>query len=227
MLYFIHGLNGSAKNWTHFINFFTQKGYNCDAIDLYEGIYLKKTHFMDYVDRVVSQVSKDDIVIGQSMGGLIMQKVAEQTQIKAGIGLCSAPPKGIAMNKIPWWKQIRYIPNMITKKPFKASPSIVNKIFLNGLDEENQRLIYDQLRPQSVYVTWEVMKQKIMVDEKKVHVPLFFIGRHNDQTIPAEVAKKLSEKYNGSYTIIDGNHFIFHDWEKTADLVFSFIKKFD
>ena len=225
MLYFVHGLNGSAKNWNPFIDFFTKKGYDCTAIDLQDNIDLRKAHVMDYVNRVTSIVTKDDIVIGQSMGGLIMQKVAEQTKIKAGVGFCAAAPKGIPINKIPIWRQLRYLPNFFTKKPFKPPLNLANELFLNGIDEKTQREIYKQLRPQSVYVTLEVMNQKITVDEQKVNSPLFFIGRDNDQIIPSEVAKKLSEKYNGSYKIIEGNHFIFYDWEESAQLTLAFIEK--
>ncbi len=227
MLYFIHGLNGSAKNWASFMDFFSKRDFQCKAIELKEGINLKKAHLMDYVDKVRNIICERDIVIGHSMGGLIMQKVAEQTPIKAGIGLCSASPAGIPMNRIPVWRQLRYVPNIITKIPFKPSFSLVSEIFINGLEEQHQKTIYRQLHPQSVHVTWEVMKQKISIDENNIHCPLFFIGRRDDHTIPVEVTKKLARKYNASYELLDGNHFIFHDWEKTADLVFSFIKKLD
>jgi pimeloyl-ACP methyl ester carboxylesterase len=227
MLYFIHGLNGSADSWNDFIEFFTRKDFQCEAIELKEGINLKKAHFIDYVNKVITLVSEDDILIGQSMGGLIMQKVAEQTSIKAGIGLCSASPAGIPMNKIPWWRQLRYIPNIIAGIPFKPSFSLIKEIFINGIDEKYQREIYQQLQPQSVHVTWEVMKQKVTIDEQNVHCPLFFIGRRDDHTIPVDVTKKLAKKYHAPYQIIDGNHYIFHDWKKTAEIILAFIRKIE
>ena len=38
-------------------------------------------------------VNPDDIVIGHSMGGLIVQKIAEETAIRGGVAICPAPAK--------------------------------------------------------------------------------------------------------------------------------------
>jgi len=227
MLYFVHGLNGSAKNWINFIDFFSKRDFQCEAIELKEGINLKKAHLMDYVNIVSKVVDEGDVLIGHSMGGLIMQKVAEQTPIKAGIGLCSASPEGIPMKKIPWRRQLRYVPNFITNIPFKPSFSLVKEIFINGLDQQHQRDIYRQLHPQSVHVSWEVMKQKIAIDEHNIHCPLFFIGRSDDRMIPVDIIKKLAKKYNAPYELVDGNHYIFYDWKKIAEIILSFIRKLD
>ena len=227
MLYFVHGLNGSAKNWTPFIDFFSERDFQCQAIELKDGINLKKAHLMDYVDKVRDFVCENDILIGHSMGGLIMQKVAEQTPIKAGIGLCSVSPKGIPINKIPLWRQLRYVPHIITGIPFKPSFSLVSDIFINGLEEQHQRHIYGQLFPQSVHVTWEVMKQKITINEHYIHCPLFFIGRRDDYTVPVSVIKKLAKKYNAAYELVNGNHYIFDDWKKIAEIMLSFIRKIE
>jgi pimeloyl-ACP methyl ester carboxylesterase len=227
MLYFVHGLNGSAQNWVGFIRYFIKQGFQCEAIQLGQGLDLKKTHLIDYVEKVQSYVSKDDVVIGHSMGGLIMQKVAEQTLIKAGIGICSAPPAGIIMNGITWWRQFRYIPYVLFGIPFKPSFSLVKDIFLTDMNNQMQQKIYQKLQKQSAHVTFEVMKQKITVNEKRISCPLYFIGKINDATIPIEVTKKIATKYDAPYDLIKGNHYIYHNWHETADLVLSFLKKID
>ena len=227
MLYFVHGLNGSAQNWKEIMKYLMDQGFECEAIELSQGLELKKTHLIDYVDKVRAFVSKDDVVIGHSMGGLIMQKVAEQSSIKAGIGICSAPPAGITMNKISWWHQLRYVPYVLFGIPFKPSLPLVKEIFLNDMDNQIQRRIYRSLQKQSAHVTYEVMKQKIAVDEQKIFCPLYFIGRSNDATIPVEITKKIAKKYDASYEIIKGNHYIYHDWQKTAELIDSYLGNID
>ena len=225
MLYFVHGLNGSANDWKKYIDFFSKKGFECKAIDLQKGVDLRKAHITDYIDKVCFHVGKDDVVIGHSMGGLIMQKVAERIELKAGIGICSAPPRGIALDSISWWKQIRYIPYMLLGIPFKPSFRLVRNVFLSGWSEKRQRKIYQQLRKQSAYVTYEVMKQQISVDEKKISAPLYFIGRKNDVTIPVDVIRNIADKYHSSYDVVDGNHYIFIDWKKVAEKILVFLQK--
>lgn len=227
MLYFIHGLNGKAGNWTPFIDFFTNQGFSCNAIDLKESLNLRNVHVMDYVNKFSSFVSKDDVVIGHSMGGLIMQKVAEKNRLKAGVGICSAPPQGIPMNRISLWRQFRYIPNIIFNIPFKPSFGLVQDVFLNDMDEEMQQYIYQKLQKQSVHVTFEVMKQKIAVDEQRISCPLYFIGRKEDMTIPIDVTKLIAEKYDASFDVLEGNHYIFVGWKDVAESILSFLKKIE
>lgn len=227
MLYFIHGLNGRAGNWIPFIDFFSNHGFSCSAVDLKEGLDLRKVHVMDYVNKVSSLVTEGDVVIGHSMGGLIMQKVAEQKRLKAGVGICAAPPQNISMNHISLWRQLRYVPYIMFNIPFKPSFGVVQDVFLNDIDEEIQQEIYHQLQKQSVHVTFEVMKQKVAVDEECISCPLHFIGRKDDMTIPIDVIKKIAEKYDASFEVVNGNHYIFVGWRDVAESILSFLKKIE
>jgi len=225
MLYFIHGLNGRAGNWTPFIDFFRDYGFSCQAVDLKDGLDLRKVHVMDYVNKVSSLVTIDDVVIGHSMGGLIMQKVAEKNQLKAGVGICSAPPQDISMNRISLYRRLRYIPNILFNRPFKPSFGLVKDVFLNDMDEQMQQEIYQNLQKQSVHVTLEVMKQKVVVDEERISCPLHFIGRKDDLTIPADVVKRIAEKYGSSFEVVNGNHYIFVGWKDVAERILSFLNR--
>lgn len=224
MLYFIHGLNGSPREWNVFTEFFTERGFDCKAIDLKKGLDLKKVYFKDYVEKVSGLVSTEDILIGHSMGGLIVQKVAEETTVKAGVCICSAAPNGIPMKTVPWWRQVRYIPFMLFGIPFKPSFGLVKDVFLSGWDEEKQKKIYGRLQKQSAHVSYEVMKQKISVDEKKISCPLYFIGRKEDVTIPPDIVKRIAQKYHSNFDAVSGNHYIFEDWIDIAEHTFSFIQ---
>ena len=226
MLYFVHGLNGSPVEWNVFVDFFSEKGFECEAIDLKKGMNLRKTHVNNYVEKVSSIVSADDIIVGHSMGGLIMQKVVEQCDISAGVGICPAPPKGITMKTVPWWRQVRYYPYILSGTPFKPSFGLVKNVFLSGWNEGKQREIYDLLQKQSAHVSVEVMKQKISVNEQMVHTPLYFIGRKQDVTIPVDVVKKVAKKYDAKCSVVSGNHYIFLDWQEIAKKVLSFIQLF-
>ena len=225
MLYFVHGLNGSPKEWKVFVDFFTKNGFECEAIDLKTGMNLRRTHFNDYVEKVGSIVSNEDILIGHSMGGLIVQKVAEGYSLKAGVCICPAPPTGIRMKTIPWWRQVRYLPFMLFGIPFKPSFGLVKDVFLTGWDEAKQREVYERLQKQSSHVSFEVMKQKIPVNEKMINAPLYFIGRKQDVTIPVDVVKKVAKKYDAEYSMVSGNHYIFFDWQKIAEKILSFIQQ--
>jgi pimeloyl-ACP methyl ester carboxylesterase len=224
MLYFIHGLNGSAAEWAPFIEYFTEKGYDCTAVELQEGLNLRKIHFQDYINKVVSIVHGNDIVVGHSMGGMIVQKVAELTSIKAGVCICPSPPKGIEMKSISFLSQIRYIPFIIARIPFLPSFSLAQNHFLNDIPLEEAQIRYQQLKKQSAIVSYEVLKAKISVDETQVNCPLFFIARKNDLIISPEIVSRIAEKYNAPIRYLDGNHYIFSNFKPVADCIYDYIK---
>jgi len=224
MIYLIHGLNGFADEWSPFVQFFSQKGFVCTAVELKEGMNLRKTRFIDYVDKIVELVDPDDIVVGHSMGGLIVQKVAEQTTIKAGVGICPAPPMGIAMKSLSFLSQIRYIPFIIARIPFLPSFSLASNHFLNGIPLEEARKHYQLLQKQSAMVSYEVLKQKIPVNERKIFCPLFFIARNNDLIISPYVVKRVAEKYDAKMKRFPGNHYIFSDASEICEEIYQFIR---
>ena len=226
MLIFIHGMLSNPDVWDPFIKFFYHKGFSCTAVDLKEGLDLRKVHFQDYVDKVTGQVSKDDIVIGHSMGGLIVQKVAEETNIKAGVAICSAFPKGLRYNRGITLSSVKYSPKVIIGRPFIQDYRYVRKYTLAGLEEEKAKKVFKEMEKQSAIVTYELGMNRIAVDEKKVTCPLFFITTRQDGICTPELVKRLAKKYTAEYKIYDGcHHFFYNDnWKEITEGIYTFIK---
>jgi pimeloyl-ACP methyl ester carboxylesterase len=227
MLIFIHGMLSNADVWQPFITYFTKKKYSCTAVNLREGLDLTKTRFHDYVDKVKKLMREDDIVIGHSMGGLIVQKIAEETMIKGGVCICSASPKGIKFRGDIVLFSIKYAPKVILKKPFKEDYQFIRKYMLAGLKEDKAKAIYESLVEESAIVTYEIARNKIAVDEKKVTCPLLFIATKNDRVCPPGMVEKMAGKYNAEYQLYDGCHHFFSNssWRDIAEGIHIFITK--
>ena len=199
MLIFVHGMGFDQRQWKGIISYFERKNFSCSAINLREGLNLNKTHLHNYIEKVESIVTENDIVIGQSMGGLIVQKIAEITDIKAGIGICSAPPKDIKINVKPFIgiSSLIYIPKFLFNKPFKPDFKLYKKILENymavGLDDEQIRQIYEGAVEESTIVIKELAFRKISVNEKKIRCPLLFIGMKDDRLIPPETIIQIAQ----------------------------------
>jgi len=58
----------NADVWKNYIKYFEARNYPCKAINLKEGLNLKDACFDDYVAKIRNIASKDDILIGHSMG---------------------------------------------------------------------------------------------------------------------------------------------------------------
>jgi len=225
MLIFVHGINAHADEWQPFIKYFSERNFSCKAVNLREGLNLRKTRFRDYVNKVKAMVTPEDIVIGHSMGGLIVQKIAEETTIRGGIAICPAPPRGIKLSGIRLSSSLRYLPNIIIKKPFKINFSFYTKYLLNCLGEKESREIYEDQIEESAIVHYEIAMNKIAVDESKVKCPLFFIATKDDRACPSEMVGKIAEKYNADFKVYNGCHHIFANWQDIAEGIQNFMTK--
>jgi pimeloyl-ACP methyl ester carboxylesterase len=104
-LLFVHGTGHAAWCWEeHFLPYFAEKGFSSYAVSLRghgksEGREnLKWTSVSDYVSDVyqaASQLSLRPVVIGHSLGGLIVQKYLEQHEAPAAILVAPSPSEGM------------------------------------------------------------------------------------------------------------------------------------
>lgn len=217
----------NADVWHPVIEYFNERGFSCKAVNLKEGLDLRKTRIQDYVDKVKAMATEKDIVIGHSMGGLIVQKVAEETTIKGGVAICSAAPKGVRFRGGIVLASAKYAIKVIIGKPFKEDYKYVRKYMLVGVREEDAKNIYEKLEKESAIVTYELGMNRVAVDEKKVDCPLLFIATKRDKLCAPELVKRIAEKYNAEYRLYDGCHHFFYDnnWRNIAEGIHDFITK--
>ena len=235
MLYFVHGLGFGVREWDRIVTFFSERDFECRPVNLRDGLDLRHAHFQDYVNNLKTLVTEHDIVIGHSMGGLIVQKVAEETNIKAGVGICPAPPKGINFQSHIAIRDVlpalKYLPHIILRKPFKPDYTLVSslcyKYMAVGLEENAVQEIYNQMVEESPIVMRELAMRQISIDENKISCSLLFIAMKNDRAITPDTVKLIAEKYpTADYKCYDGCHHFFNNknWQEIAEGIHNFIK---
>jgi pimeloyl-ACP methyl ester carboxylesterase len=117
-LLFIHGAWHAAWCWEYFLDFFAEKGYHAFAVSLrgHGGSASSKklrgcslADFLDDVKSAAATLPARPVVIGHSLGGLIVQKYLESNAAPAGVLMASAPPQGSrrftmqVMRRYPWF----------------------------------------------------------------------------------------------------------------------------
>ncbi len=108
---FIHGAFAGAWCWEeHFLPYFSSHGYRAYALSLrghgasegHERLFW--TSLREYVadiEQVVAKLGQTPILVGHSMGGMVVQKYLERHSAPAVVLMASAPPQGLLY--AAWW----------------------------------------------------------------------------------------------------------------------------
>lgn len=110
-LLFVHGAYVGAWCWDeYFLPYFADRGYNAYALSLsgHGGSNgrdrLNWLSLRDYVadlEQVVATMPYPPVLIGHSMGGLVIQKYLEKHAVPAVVLMASVPPTGLL--EMNWW----------------------------------------------------------------------------------------------------------------------------
>ena len=102
---FLHGIFVGAWCWEHFLGDFAQHGWEGFAVSfrghgnsVADGVFGLQDFVDDAqqaVDYIVQTTGKQPVVVGHSMGGLVLQRLMAQTKLAAAVLLCSMPPQGL------------------------------------------------------------------------------------------------------------------------------------
>ncbi len=116
-LLFVHGAWHAAWCWDeHFLPFFADKGYRAVAVSLRghgssppsKPLRTSIADYVDDVNSVAEGLPTRPVVIGHSVGGLVVQKYLESHNAPAGVLIASTPPHGNsgfwlrALRRHPW-----------------------------------------------------------------------------------------------------------------------------
>lgn len=114
-LLFVHGAWHAAWCWDeNFLDFFAARGYRALALS-FRGHgnspapkRLRDCSFADYVDDVASvagELPTPPVLVGHSMGGVIVQKYLETSTAPAAVLMASMPPQGYLRSGLRWLRR--------------------------------------------------------------------------------------------------------------------------
>jgi pimeloyl-ACP methyl ester carboxylesterase len=144
-LLFVHGAWHAAWCWdAHFLTFFADKGYHAVALSLRghgnstTSKPLRHCSIADYVTDVAlvaDNLPARPVVIGHSMGGLVVQRYLESHDAPAGVLMASTPPRGNLGSGLRWlrrhpWHFVRIV---ATGKslPYVSTPQLARERFFS------------------------------------------------------------------------------------------------
>jgi pimeloyl-ACP methyl ester carboxylesterase len=194
------------------------------------------TTLTDYYAGILKQLPEKPILIGHSIGGLIVQLLLQRGLGATGVAIHSVPPQGIFTFKFSFlkagWGPLGFFTS--TKRSFLMSFRQWKYAFTNGMTCEQQKESYYKFAiPESKLIVRDTITKAAKINFENPHAPLLFISGSNDHTIPASLNYSNFKKYKKSNSITDYQEFAGHthfvlgqpDWKKTADYILGWLEK--
>ncbi|MGA9488830.1 MAG: alpha/beta hydrolase [Mycobacterium sp.] len=193
-LLFVHGAWHAAWCWDeNFLSFFADKGYRALALSFRgHGLSpsnkpLRSLSVSDYVEDVYSvadSLPTPPVIVGHSMGGLIVQKYLEKHAAPAGVLMSSIPPQGNLGNALRW---IRESPSHFAKMtvtgkalPYINSPELARHRFFSSNTPEADVCKYAaRLQEDSSRIGIDCLLLRLP-RPKRVTAPILVLGAEED-----------------------------------------------
>lgn len=240
---FVHGAWHAAWCWgKYFLRYFASKGYPAYALSLSNHGKTKGkkslncTLISDYVKDladVIKTFEKKPIVVGHSMGGLVVQKYLEIDSLPGVVLMASVPPSGavrvtlkIAKNHFKefilanlTWNLYRVIGTEKRAKEFLFSPD---------MEADKVSEYFNKLQGESYLAYLLGMLFPRIKHYKQAKVPMLVLGAENDALITKSEIESTAQKYNTEEKIIPG---IAHDmmleskWRDAAKAIIEWLEK--
>jgi non-heme chloroperoxidase len=245
-LLFVHGSFISAWCWeVHFLPFFAQQGYPCYALSLrgHGGSYgHDRLHWHgldDYVDdleRAVQGLDCPPVLIGHSMGGLIVQKylqrAAEQAISLPGVALmASVPPQGLT--PMMWWvgmtrpwllAEISWVQAGMAQ--FSNHPQVCKALFSDALPESLAREYLNRTQAESQRALLEMSAWQPISLSPAATPPMLVLGAERDALVPDFAVQATAEAYGVTAELIPEMAHIMMlepEWKRVAERVLGWL----
>lgn len=251
---FIHGMFMTPACWDNWEPFFKKHGFKtlapawpehekpiAEQRAAHPNAALAKLTLTDLVNHyraIIQKMDEKPILVGHSMGGLVVQLLMQENLGAAGIVIDSAPPKQ-AIPFFPPWSAIKanwpVISPFVNKdEPYLIPPEAFEYAFVNGLAPEIQKMAYARyVVPESRKVGNGPDSKEGKLDFEKKKAPLLIIAGEKDNIVPSGFNRDNYKKYADLPSITDfrefpgRTHWIIgqEGWEEVAQFSVDWIRE--
>ena len=169
------------------------------------------------------------ILVGHSVGGLIVQLLVQKGLAEMGVPIDSVAPNAMLAFDWGFMKNSALIANPFKgNDPFMMDVESFHGSFCNTMSMEETEIAYNETATHdSRNVLRDCMGEPGQLDLELPHAPLLFIAGEEDEIIPYELSQRNAEAYTDEVSISDfkafpgRGHFICGEpgWEEVADYI--------
>ncbi|HYA75496.1 MAG TPA: alpha/beta fold hydrolase [Burkholderiaceae bacterium] len=233
---FVHGAWHGAWCWQeHFLPYFAQKGYGAHALSLrghgaspgrerlrWTGI----AQYANDVAQVIQRLPKPPVLVGHSMGAMVVQKYLGQHWAPAAVLLAPPPPRGVIATVL---RILRRQPLVFLRAnvalslyPYVGTPALARELLFSvGLPEDQLLRHFARLQDES-YRAFLDMLFLDLPRPRKVQLQPLVLGAAQDAVFSVSEVEAAAGAYGARAEIFDNmGHDMMLDagWQAVADRI--------
>src|ERR671920_758547 len=240
----VHGLWVTPRSWEHWIELYENKGYRVLA-PAYPGFEVEVealnedpspiealtiSGVVEHYEGIIGELEKPPILMGHSMGGLIVQILLDHGYGAAGVAIDTAPPEGVRGVALAEARSL--FP--VLKNPANRhravgfTPEQFHYAFGNNLSKEESDKVYERYHiPAPGSFVWAAvlanfqpgMQEGYVNYDNDQRAPLLLIAGGEDHVVPASITDYHEYAGRSHYTVGEDG------WEEVADYALEWAKE--
>ena len=242
----INGLWMTALSWEHWVRHYSDKGYSVIAAN-WPGIKgdieqlrrdpstytsLGLPEVVDHCEQIIRELETPPIIIGYGFGGLVTQILLDRGWGAAGVGIASAPVKGIAPLPLSVLKlAFSVLGKSLSNKTASLTAEQFHHAFANSLTETESRAAFERyvvpgpnrVLLQAAFANFTPHAATSVNFRNNTRAPLLLVAGGKDRIARPSLVKANFDLYRGSKAetdykeFLDQAHFTLLQETKVAD----------
>jgi pimeloyl-ACP methyl ester carboxylesterase len=212
-LLFLHGSFTDARVWDeYFLKFYAKNGYAAHALSLrghgnsegHENLHSWRLE--DYVKdlaQATADMPQPPVLIGHSMGGMVVQKYLEQSPTISGVVLmASVPPRGLLLSNLYMAMLHPFLFNQMVMLsvlgPNYGSIDMMRRLLFSAdISMENLHKFSSYAQSESRAVSIDMMGlNPLRLDQKQIKSPFLVLGAQHDVLVSPTLVLGTAKFYN-------------------------------
>lgn len=207
-LLFVHGAYAGAWLWQeHYLPFFAERGWPVHALSLSGHGGSRGRHYLDalsienYVDdvrEVASTLPVRPVLIGHSMGGMVVQKFLEYEDLPGAVLMAAVPPRGLMSASLGLLMQrpkLIFELNSVMSGGAPHLDTLRDALFHGPVSQKRLMEIAARCQPESMRALWDMTLFDLPNAARMRRPPMLVLGAQYDRLIPVSEVEHTAHMY--------------------------------
>ncbi|MDB5813881.1 MAG: hydrolase [Rhodocyclales bacterium] len=207
-LLFVHGAYAGAWLWQeYYLPFFAERGWSAHALSLSgHGESRGRDHldafsienYVDDVREVASMLPVRPVLIGHSMGGMVVQKFLEHEDVPGAVLMAAVPPRGLMSASFGLLMQrpkLVFELNSVLSGGLPDLNTVRDALFHGPVAPQRLREIAARCQPESMRALWDMTLFNLPNAARMRRPPMLVLGAEHDRLIPISEVQHTAEVY--------------------------------